>query len=85
MHEQSGLDEGKDFGDAKVVSGMGLAHGKRGAKSGRAEWRNLAAVETESSAKMRNVSQAASCRPWCPSFRHHRRLMDFECAQDAGM
>jgi hypothetical protein len=32
MHEQSGLDEGKDFGDAKVVSWMGLAHGKGGGK-----------------------------------------------------
>ena len=32
MHEQSRLNEGKDFGDAKIVSGMGSAHGKRGGK-----------------------------------------------------
>ena len=37
MHEQSGLDEGKDFGDAKVVSGMGAAHGKRGGQKAGAQ------------------------------------------------
>jgi hypothetical protein len=37
MHEQSWLDEGKDFGDAKVVSGMGAAHGKKGGQKAGAQ------------------------------------------------
>jgi hypothetical protein len=42
MHEQGGLDEWKDFGDAEVVSGMRKTHGKKGAKNGGAGWRILA-------------------------------------------
>jgi hypothetical protein len=42
MHEQSWLDERKDFGDAEVVSRMRKTHGKKEAKNGGAEWRVLA-------------------------------------------
>jgi hypothetical protein len=42
MHEQGGLDERQDFGDAEVVSGMRKTHGKKGAKNGGAGWRILA-------------------------------------------
>jgi hypothetical protein len=66
MHEQGGLDERKDFSDAKVVSGMRMAHGKMGTEKRAGRMEDSGADETKSSGFSTGGVKTAKLPPLVP-------------------